>query len=175
MTSTARWLGGFGREIDPYVRKRLNGGACSWCDNTGVSEARHTGPRDSSLLWLVVAAYAVTASRERQAKHFTEMALEFQLQLVASCKIWNNYPILYWACIKLDLGFISFCFECEELEIFLFFSLGIMLFVNDFQGKISLLQFKELISLNQKNLVWDLQRNWEALTLLWCFWNLRLM
>ena len=30
--------------------------------------------------------------------------------------------ILHWACIKLDLGFTSFCFGCEELEMFLFFS-----------------------------------------------------
>lgn len=62
-----------------------------------MSEAKHTGPRDSSLRWLVVAAYAVTASRKTsEAFHRDGFGISVATgHVILSCKIWNNYPILH--------------------------------------------------------------------------------
>lgn len=119
-----------------------------------MSEAVHTGTLDSGLLWVVDAAYSVSASPQRKSQAFNGGGFGISVVsgscYILSCKIWNNCPILHGACIKRGLQFTS---------------LGIVLFGNYFQGKIRLLHYKDLILLNQKN-IRDLQRNGATLTLL---------
>ena len=63
-----------------------------------MSEAKHPGTLDSGLLWLVDAAYALRASPGRRSEAFNSDGFGISVasgQVILSCKIWNNRPILH--------------------------------------------------------------------------------
>lgn len=96
---------------------------------TQVCQSSHTGTPDSGL-WVINVAHVVRAShRSHGSRSKAINSASFRISVasghvILSCQVWNNRPILHWACIKLALRFWSLWLQWEKkVGVFLFYIL----------------------------------------------------